>query len=565
MRKFFLAAGLLATIGVGTAAACTNFIITKGASTDGSAMVSYAADSHQLYGALYKYDAPRKGYRPGTMMPVYEWDTGRYLGDIPQAAHTYSTVGNMNDRQLIIAETTYGGRPELADPDGGIDYGSLIYITLQRAATAREAIATIVELANTYGYASSGESFSIVDKEEAWIFEMIGKGSKIVEGRNVNKGIVWVARRIPDGYVSAHANQARITTFPKDDPENCLYSPDVISFAREMGYYDGPDADFSFSDAYAPLDFGGMRACEARVWAFFRTVADDMDRYTDYAMGHNKNNRMPLWVKPRAKVSPKTLFDCMRDHYEGTPMDMTTDLGAGGHNCPYRWRPMEFEVDGVKYVNERATATQQTGFWFVAQARPDVTRDMGILWFGVDDAASSCLTPIFCSAQEVPECFREDNGSMLEYSPTSAFWLFNRTTNFAYMRYDMISADIRKVTDKWENDMLRNVQALNARVGKMSPEARRSHLTQLSVETAQQLFDRWQRLNNYLLVKYMDGNVKSEHGDVLTFLDGDGSAAHFVDNGNGKQIPGKIQFPGYNEKWKRAVAKDNGEILKVVK
>ena len=308
-----------------------------------------------------------------------------------------------------------------------------------------------------------------------------------------------------------------------------------------------------------------MRACEARVWAFFRTVADDMDRYTDYAMGHNKNNRMPLWVKPRAKVSPKTLFDCMRDHYEGTPMDMTTDLGAGGHNCPYRWRPMEFEVDGVKYVNERATATQQTGFWFVAQARPDVTRDMGILWFGVDDAASSCLTPIFCSAQEVPECFREDNGSMLEYSPTSAFWLFNRTTNFAYMRYDMISADIRKVTDKWENDMLRNVQALNARVGKMSPEARRSHLTQLSVETAQQLFDRWQRLNNYLLVKYMDGNVKSEHGDVLTFLDGDGSAAHFVDNGNGKQIPGKIQFPGYNEKWKRAVAKDNGEILKVVK
>ena len=234
MRKFFLAAGLLATIGVGTAAACTNFIITKGASTDGSAMVSYVADSHQLYGALYKYDAPRKGYRPGTMMPVYEWDTGRYLGDIPQAAHTYSTVGNMNDRQLIIAETTYGGRPELADPDGGIDYGSLIYITLQRAATAREAIATIVELANTYGYASSGESFSIVDKEEAWIFEMIGKGSKIVEGRNVNKGIVWVARRIPDGYICAHANQARITQFPLDDPENCLYAPDVISFAREM-------------------------------------------------------------------------------------------------------------------------------------------------------------------------------------------------------------------------------------------------------------------------------------------------------------------------------------------
>lgn len=500
------------------------------------------------------------------MLPVYEWDTGRYLTDIPQVRETWSTIGNMNEHSLIIGETTYGGRPELEDSTGRMDYGSLIYITLQRAKTAREAISVIAELADTYGYASSGESFSIADPDEAWIMELIGKGFKDdSKGGNARKGIVWVARRIPDGYVSAHANQARITTFPKDDPENCLYSPDVISFAREMGYYDGPDADFSFSDAYAPLDFGGMRACEARVWAFFRTVADDMDRYTDYAMGHNKDNRMPLWVKPRAKVSPKTLFDCMRDHYEGTPMDMTTDLGAGGHNCPYRWRPMEFEVDGVKYVNERATATQQTGFWFVAQARPDVTRDMGILWFGVDDAATSCLTPIFCSAQEVPGCFREDNGSMLEYSPTSAFWLFNRTTNFAYMRYDMISADIRKVTDKWENDMLRNVQALNARVGKMSPEARRSHLTQLSVETAQQLFDRWQRLNNYLLVKYMDGNVKSEHGDVLTFLDGDGSAAHFVDNGNGKQIPGKIQFPGYNEKWKRAVAKDNGEILKVVK
>ena len=564
MKKIRLILAAAAALTYGAASACTNFIVTRGASTDGSVMVTYAADSHALYGALYH--TPGGKHKSGAMLPVYEWDTGRYLTDIPQVRETWSTIGNMNEHSLIIGETTYGGRPELEDSTGRMDYGSLIYITLQRAKTAREAISVIAELADTYGYASSGESFSIADPDEAWIMELIGKGFKDAgKGGNARKGIVWVARRIPDGYVSAHANQARITTFPKDDPENCLYSPDVISFAREMGYYNGPDADFSFSDAYAPLDFGGMRACEARVWAFFRTVADDMDRYTDYAMGHNKDNRMPLWVKPRAKVSPKTLFDCMRDHYEGTPMDMTADLGAGGHNCPYRWRPMEFEVDGVKYVNERATATQQTGFWFVAQARPDVTRDMGILWFGVDDAATSCLTPIFCSAQEVPGCFREDNGSMLEYSPTSAFWLFNRTTNFAYMRYDMISADIRKVTDKWENDMLRNVQALNARVGKMSPEARRSHLTQLSVETAQQLFDRWQRLNNYLLVKYMDGNVKSEHGDVLTFLDGDGSAAHFVDNGNGKQIPGKIQFPGYNEKWKRAVAKDNGEILKVVK
>lgn len=564
MKNLRLILAATAAVAYGAASACTNFIVTKGASTDGSVMVTYAADSHALYGALYH--TPGGKHKSGAMLPVYEWDTGRYLRDIPQVKETWSTIGNMNEHSLIIGETTYGGRRELEDSTGRMDYGSLIYITLQRAKTAREAIGVIAELANTYGYASSGESFSIADPDEAWIMELIGKGFKDDgKGGNARKGIVWVARRIPDGYVSAHANQARITTFPKNDPENCLYSPDVVSFAREMGYYDGPDADFSFCDAYAPLDFGALRACEARVWAFFRTVADDMDQYVDYAMGHNKENRMPLWVKPRAKVSPKTVFDCMRDHYEGTPMDMTTDIGAGGHNCPYRWRPMEFEVDGVSYVNERATATQQTGFWFVAQARPGVTRDMGILWFGVDDAATSCLTPIFCSAQEVPECFREGNGSMLEYSPTSAFWLFNRTTNFAYMRYDMISADIRKVTDKWENDMLDNVQRVNARVGRMSPAARKNYLTQLSVETAQQLFDRWQKLNNYLLVKYMDGNVKSEHGDVLTFLDGDGGPAHFVDNGNGRQIPDKIQFPGYNEKWKRAVAADNGETLKVVK
>ena len=564
MKKLRLILAATGVLAYGAASACTNFIVTKGASTDGSVMVTYAADSHALYGALYH--TPAGKYKAGTILPVYEWDPGRYLTDIPQVKETYSTIGNMNEHSLIIGETTYGGRRELEDSTGRMDYGSLIYITLQRAKTAREAIGVIAELANTYGYASSGESFSIADPDEAWIMELIGKGCKLdAKGENTRKGIVWVARRIPDGYVSAHANQARITTFPKDDPENCLYSPDVVSFAREMGYYDGLDADFSFCDAYAPLDFGALRACEARVWAFFRTVADDMDQYVDYAMGHNKENRMPLWVKPRAKVSPKTVFDCMRDHYEGTPMDMTTDIGAGGHNCPYRWRPMEFEVDGVKYVNERATATQQTGFWFVAQARPGVTDDMGILWFGVDDAATSCLTPIFCSAQEVPECFREGNGSMLEYSPTSAFWLFNRTTNFAYMRYDMIAADIRKVVDKWENEMLENVQQVNARVGRMSPAARRNYLTQLSVKTAQQLFDRWQKLNGYLLVKYVDGNVKSEHGDVLSFLDGEGGPAHFVDNGNGKQIPDKIQFPGYNEKWKRAVAADNGETLRVIK
>ena len=554
-----------ALVAYGTASACTNFIITRGASTDGSVMVSYAADSHALYGALY-HTAGGK-HMKGAILPVYEWDTGRYLTDIPQVAESYSTVGNMNEHSLIIAETTFGGREELTDPAGQIDYGSLIYITLQRARTAREAIATIVELANTYGYASSGESFSIADTEEAWIMELIGKGSQPDEqGNNTRKGIVWVARRIPDGCVSAHANQARITTFPFDDPENCLYAPDVVTFAREMGYFDGKDEEFSFADAYCPADFGTVRGCDARVWAFFRTVADGMDAYEDYAMGYNLKNRLPLWVKPRTKVSPKTVFDCMRDHYEGTPMDMTQDIGAGGHNCPYRWRPMTFEVDGTEYLNERATATQQTGFWFVAQARNDAPRDMGILWFGVDDAATSCLTPIFCCTQEVPECFSEQNGSMLEYSPTSAFWLFNRVTNFAYMRYDMISADIRKVVDAWENGLLEQVAEVDAKAQvPASKQGRNRILTSFSMETAQKLFDRWSKLDKYLLIKYMDGNVKSEHGDVLDYLDGNAGAAHFVENGNGRQIPDKIQFPGYNEKWKRAVAADNGEVLKVVK
>ncbi|MBQ6572169.1 MAG: C69 family dipeptidase, partial [Alistipes sp.] len=327
MKKLFTSM-MLALAAVATPAlACTNFIITRGASTDGSVMVTYAADSHQLYGALYKHN-PAKKFQP--LMSVYEWDTGKYLGDIAQAQTTYSTVGNMNEHSVIITETTFGGRGELRNPEGLIDYGSLIYITLQRAKTAREAIDIIVELTSTYGYYSSGESFSIADQNEAWIMELIGKGPG-------KKGIVWVARRVPDGYICAHANQARITTFPLNDPENCLYAEDVISLAREKGYFSGKDEEFSFADAYAPLDFSAMRGCEARVWSFFRMFTDGMDKYLDYAMGHNPSNRMPLWVKPTSKISPKQVFDAMRDHYEGTPMDMTTDIGAGGHKLPYRW------------------------------------------------------------------------------------------------------------------------------------------------------------------------------------------------------------------------------------
>ena len=550
MKRFFFTLLLAITLGATTSAlACTNFIITKGASTDGSILVSYAADSHQLYGCLYKYNPLKKMPK---MMPVTEWDTGKYMGDIPTVATTYSTVGNMNEHSLIITETTFGGREELYDPKGIMDYGSLIYITLQRAKTAREAIQTIVDLANTYGYASSGESFSIADTNEAWIMELIGKGAD-------DKGIVWVARRIPDGYVCAHANQARITTFPLGDKENCLYAPDVISFARKKGYFNGKDEEFSFSDAYAPLDFSAMRACEARVWAFYRSIADDMEKYEDFAMGYNKDNRMPLWVKPSKKISPKQVFDGMRDHYEGTKMDMTKDLGAGGHGLPYRWRPMSWKVDDKTYVNERAIATQQTGFWVVGQARPGKT---GILWFGVDDAATSCLTPIYCNTTKAPECMAEGNGSMLEYTPTSAFWLFNHVTNFAYMRYDMMSADIRKVVDKWENEMLQEVEKVDAKAASMSAKAQKKYLTEYSCSTAQTLFENWSRLDKYLLLKYMDGNVKSEHKDVLSYVfDGNDKPSHFVENGNGKQIPDKIQFPGYNEKWKRAVAADNGKVL----
>ena len=542
MNRLFKVVALVGAFvaGIATADACTNFIVTRGASTDGSNMVTYAADSHGLYGSLYQY-IPGKYTE---WMDVTEWDTGRYLGKIKQAKTTYRTLGNSNEHSLFITETTFGGRSELEDPNGGIDYGSLIYITLQRAKTAREAIDIIVDLANTYGYCSSGESFSIIDQQEAWIMELIGKGPE-------DKGIVWVARRIPDGYVSAHANQARITTFPWNDPENCIYAPDVADVARKFGWFEGENEDFSFADAYAPLDFGAMRGCEARVWAFFRTVADDMDQYEDYAMGYNKENRMPLWVMPRQKVSPKVLMDCMRDHYEGTKMDMRTDIGAGGEACPYRWRPMYFEIDGVEYCNERATATQQTGFWLVGQARPE---KVGILWFGTDDAATSPLTPIYVNSQEVPNCLKEGNGSMLKYSDTAMFWVTNRVAQFAYLRYNTVGSHVRAVVDKWENTAIEEVAKYDAIIAKVSNDKKLKKLTtEFTVNTAQSLFNSWVELDKYLMVKYIDGNVKGE------------DANGFIDNGNGKDIPGKIEQPGYTERWKRAVANDKGKILKVVK
>ena len=560
--------------------ACTNVLVTRGASVDGSNMISYAADSHGLFGELYY--APAGIWNAGDLRKVYEWDTGKYLGEIPQAARTYQRVGNMNEHQLIIAETTYGGRHELEDPKGIMDYGSLIYIALERAKTAREAIDVIVDLANTYGYYSSGESFSIADKDEVWVMDLIGKGPD-------NKGIVWVARRVPDGYICAHANQARISTFPLNDPENCIYAPDVITFAREKGYFSGEDKDFSFCDAYAPLDFSGMRGCEARAWSAFNILCDgkftfedengnivtkDAYDYIEYAMGHDKTKRFPLWVKPAEKISVKDVADVMRDHYEGTPMDMTTDIGAGGNALPYRWRPMGFEYDGKSYVNERAIATQQTGFWFVGQNRKDLP-DMigGIIWFGCDDAATSYLTPIYTSTYEIPESFREGNGNMLKYSPTSAFWMTNRVANACYKAYNIMFPTVDAEIDAWEFSMMEEVKKADKEALALYEAARikprrmiarndrayrvvdpykdvRNYLTEFSVSNAQKIFDKWVALEELLLVKFIDGNVKAQNED-----------GSFKTNGHTDHIPDGITQPGYTDKWKEAVAKDHGEVI----
>jgi len=560
--------------------ACTNVLVTKGASTDGSNMISYAADSHQLFGELYYQKASVWG--KDDMRKINEWDTGKYLGLIPQVSRTYQRVGNMNEHQLIIAETTYGGRPELEDPSGIMDYGSLIYVALERAKTAREAIEVIVDLANTYGYYSSGESFSIADTEEVWVMDLIGKGPD-------NKGIVWVARRVPDGYICAHANQARISTFPLNDPENCMYAPDVITFAREKGYFSGKDEEFSFCDAYAPLDFSGMRGCEARAWAAFNILCDgkftfidengnevtkDAYDYIDYAMGYDKTKRFPLFVKPSRKISVKDVADVMRDHYEGTPMDMTQDIGAGGNALPYRWRPMGFEHDGKTYVNERAIATQQTGFWFVGQSRGWLPDEIGgVNWFGCDDAATSYLTPIYTSTTEVPESFRVGNGNMITYSPTSAFWMTNRVANACYKAYNIMFPTVDAEIDAWEYAMMEAVvkadeEALalyKAADEKPRKQIRRNdeerktadpyiavreYLTRFSVDNAQKIFDKWVALEQLLLVKYIDGNVKAQNPD-----------GSFVTNEHTDCIPANISQPGYTDKWKEAVAKDHGEVI----
>lgn len=534
--------------------ACTNFLVTKGASKDGSVMITYSADSHVLYGELYFW--PAKNWPTGTMVDIYEWDTGKYLGKIPQKPHTYSVVGNMNEHQVSIGETTFGGRPELADSTGIVDYGTLIYFTLQRAKSAREAILTFSQLVTDYGYASSGESFSIGDANEAWILELVGKG----QGK---KGAVWVARRIPDGYISGHANHPRITTFPLADgvksittkqldkiynPEvETIYAYDVVDVARGYKWFEGQDKDFSFSDTYAPLDFSGARFCEARVWSGFNMVNSTMGQYLDYAMGENLKNRMPLWIKPDNKLGPKDVMGMMRNYYQGTPMDMTKDVGAGPYGSTVRWRPMEWKVDGVGYIHERAISTQQTGFSFVAQSRswlPDPVG--GINWFGVDDTYYTVYSPMYCGINKVPETFAVGNGDIMTFSDNSAFWVFNQVTNFAYTRTRLLIGDLQKKQSELEDGYMKetiNVDKSAEALYKKNPAEAVKFLTDYSVKSGNSTVMQWKELYKFLFVKYVDGNVKE---------------AVPVPKGYKFHVP-KLTQPGYGDEWNRLIVKMTGD------
>ncbi len=543
MNKSLLLTLALWCTAVASSIACTSLLAGKNATTDGCTMITYAADSHSLYGELYY--SPAMSYPKGAMLDVYEWDTGKYLGKIPQVRETFSVIGNMNEHQLTISESTWGGRSELQDTTGIIDYGSLIYITLQRAKTAREAIEVMTSLVKDYGYYSSGESFSIADPNEVWIMEMIGKGV----GR---KGAVWVAVRIPDDCIAGHANQARIHSIPMKDKDNCLYSSDEIGFAREMKYFDGLNKDFSFANAYAPTDFWSLRACDARVWSFFRKYDDTIDNYLPYLMGESKEP-LPLYIKPKQKLSVQDMQNAMRDHFEDTPFDMTQDIGAGPFKAPYRFRPMSFEVDSVEYLNERAIATQQTGFSFVSQMRSWLPNPVGgVLWFGVDDTNTTVYSPIYCANTEVPECFRVGNGDLLTFSWTSAFWMHNWVANMAYNRYNLMIPDIRTVQQEIENRYAAVQPAIDKTATELyntNPQLAIEYLTNYSNQQADLATARWKQLGEYLLIKFLDGNVKKE------------SNGEFKRNEYG--VPASPNTPGYSEEYYRSVVEDAGERLKV--
>ncbi len=524
------------------AQACTNIIVAKNASADGSVMVSYNADSYGAYGVMYRHVGGK--HQAGEMRKIYEWDTGKYLGEIPQAAVTYNVVGQMNEHQVTVCETTFGGREELADSTGIIDYGSLIYIALERSKTAREAIDVMTSLVAKYGYYSEGETFSIADKNEVWVMEMMGKGPG-------GHGAVWVAVRIPDDCICCHANQSRITRFDMKDKKNVLYSKDVVKFAREKGYFNGKDADFSFRDAYAPMDFSGARYCEARVWSFFNHWVDGMDKYLDVAMGKNNKGEMPLYFVPKAKLTVADVQNGMRDHYEDTPLDICHDLGAGPYNMPYRPTPLSFTSDGKKYFNERPISTQQTSFAFVGQMRdylPDAIG--GVVWWGNDDANMVAYTPVYCSVNEIPACYTAIKGQQdaLTFSWNSAFWVCNLVANMVYPYYSKMMPDLKKVRDELENGYFsqqKEVEAEAKRLYDNDPASAKAYLTDYSLKSSDSMMERWKNLFYYITVKHNDMCIKSE---------GDGK---FLENGHG-QAAFPIR-PGYPEYYRQQITKQTGD------
>ena len=525
--------------------ACTNLIAGKKATVDGSTMITYAADSHTLFGFLDYY--PAADHKAGDMRKVYDWDTGKYLSEIPEVAHTYKVVGNINEHQVTIAESTWGGRHECEDTTGKVDYGSLIYIGLQRAKTAREAIKVMTDLVAQWGYCSEGESFSIGDPNEVWVLEMIGKGGN-------EKGAVWVAIRIPDDCISAHANQARIHKIPFKDKENCMYSKDVVSFARKMGWFNGKDEDFDFSLTYCPPDYGTLRGCDARAWSFFNKYAAGMDRYLPYLEGKKGAEIMPLYVKPDRLLSVRNMQDMMRDHFEGTPYDMTQDPGAKNYfGVPYRYRPMEFVVDSVTYCHERAIATQQTGFVFCTQMRswlPDPVG--GIIWFGVDDANTAVFVPMYCCINEVPESYREGKGDLYTFDFDAAFWVNNLIANQCYHRYSQMIPDVRRVQQGIEDAFQAQqpqVEAKALAIYKNNPADAVEFLTNYSVNSAQATTRKYQDLAKYLFVKFLDGNIKKEK---------DGK---FERNPYGNPVSPK--YGGYTQDYFETIVKGSGDYLRV--
>jgi len=532
LLKTFAVAALAAAAIHEPSLACTNILVSKGATKDGSCMISYAADSHELYGELY-YKAGGI-HQSGELRDIVEWDTGKFLGRIKEAPVTYSRVGNMNEHQVSIGETTFGGRKEYSEGQSGIvDYGSLMYIVLERAKTAREGIQVMADLVTEYGYYSEGEMFSIADPNEVWMMSMIGKGKGA-------KGAVWVAQRVPDGYISAHANQCRIGKFPQNDAKNCLYAPDVITFAKTKGLFKGEDKDFDFTAAYAPYNFSGQRFCEARVYSAFHHAAPSAKLSIEFAKGAYNAEPLPLWIKPDQKLSAQDVMGLMRDHFEGTPLDLHGDIGAGPFDCPYRWRPMEWKSDGKEYVFERAISTQQTGFSFIAQSRSWMPDPIGgLLWFGVDDTYSTVYVPIYCGVREVPKAFAVGTADFHSFNSEGAFWVFNFVSNWAYTRYSDMIVDIQKVQRELEGRFAAETPDIEAAAKKLfdqSPLQARDYLTQYSVKQGDAVVARWRKLGEFLLWKYMDGNVRDEKG--------------------------KVTHPPYRPEWYRAIVKEKGETIK---